>query len=475
MVKVFISCAREGLEDYWRAAIVVCNELGWVPLHMDFFAAMGTAPTEGCKEKLDEADVYVGIIAHRYGSIPAGKTRSFTEIEFDYAGDRGIEQLCFLVEEDYPWPPENRDDENQAELKQFKERIARQATHDKFNTPASLRACLYKAFIAWAGKRLNQLSTLPQLMAADPAVRAAISLVQPTRARTTERIRLLNAQKAAHDLLQRLQAQCYDPVAGEAKRFPLDEAGIQTLERSQRVLCYIIEELRHIAASDPAGDYSWVGRLEEAHGYLRRTIATSDPVHREAAIHCLRQVLDLQLSGVNNRLKRTAGSIDLAAVIGPLESAAAALSNPQLDKRRVIGFAQGLDHLKDLHRRLTTMVPWHDSWQVLDNRLRLIDSNLGPHDSSELADSWPDIKAHMGQLVSGTDEGTAGDAEKAEAELDTALNGREPACIRRCFDTYRQHAGHRFHCADQRLRWLCDELLQAAPAVDEFIQLLGQG
>jgi hypothetical protein len=67
---------------------------------------MGVGATEGSKRQLHDADLYVGIFAHRYGYIEAGHDRSVTEIEFDYAGERKLERLCFLVKLDYPWPPD---------------------------------------------------------------------------------------------------------------------------------------------------------------------------------------------------------------------------------------------------------------------------------------------------------------------------------------------------------------------------------
>ena len=53
---------------------------------MKYFPATGKGATEGSKRRLDEADLYVGIFAHRYGYIEEGYDKSVTEIEFDYAG-----------------------------------------------------------------------------------------------------------------------------------------------------------------------------------------------------------------------------------------------------------------------------------------------------------------------------------------------------------------------------------------------------
>src|SRR5690349_2905580 len=125
MVNVFISSTGKDLADYREAAVEVCNRLRMVPIAMEFFEAMGIGATSGSKEKLNRAEVYVGIFAHRYGYIEASQQYSVTEIEYHHAGERGIERLCFLIAPDYPWPPDLIDYENYSKLKTFKEGINR--------------------------------------------------------------------------------------------------------------------------------------------------------------------------------------------------------------------------------------------------------------------------------------------------------------------------------------------------------------
>jgi hypothetical protein len=93
-----ISSRGRDLEDYRRAAIDVCIQLALTPIAMEFFEAMGQGATEGSKRKLREADVYVGISAHRSGHIEDGYDRGVTEVEFDYADELGLERLCFIAE-----------------------------------------------------------------------------------------------------------------------------------------------------------------------------------------------------------------------------------------------------------------------------------------------------------------------------------------------------------------------------------------
>src|ERR1041385_8945695 len=124
MVKnVFISSTSLDLEKYRQAAIEVCVDLGFLPIAMESFEAMGVGATEGSKRKLKEADLYVGIIAHRYGYMEDGYTKSVTEIEFDYAGERGLDRLCFLVDPEHRWPQKAYDRRNAKRLDAFKAKV----------------------------------------------------------------------------------------------------------------------------------------------------------------------------------------------------------------------------------------------------------------------------------------------------------------------------------------------------------------
>ena len=133
MATVFISSTGKDLEEYRAKAIEVCNRLGLTPIAMEFFEATGKGATAGSKAKLDKADLYVGIFAHRYGYIEEGFSQSVTEIEFDYAGERKLDRLCFVVDPKHPWPPEHTDHENYGRLKEFKNRIGK-LIRNKFTT-----------------------------------------------------------------------------------------------------------------------------------------------------------------------------------------------------------------------------------------------------------------------------------------------------------------------------------------------------
>jgi hypothetical protein len=149
MSKVFISSTGQDLKDYRLAAIETCNQLELVPVAMEFFESMGAGATEGSKKKLESAAVYVGIFAHRYGYIEAGYQHSVTEVEFNYAGGRGLDRLCFLIDPKYPWPPEAVDYKNHERLLAFKAKVEREVIRTEFTTLDDFRLKLLRSLVRW--------------------------------------------------------------------------------------------------------------------------------------------------------------------------------------------------------------------------------------------------------------------------------------------------------------------------------------
>jgi len=143
--RVFISSTGLDLGDYREVARDVCNSLQLIPLMMEYFEAMGLGATQGSKKMLDQADLYVGIFAYRYGYIEKGYDKSVTEVEFDYAEERKLERLCFVVDPKHPWPTDALDFDNHKQMQAFKRRVEETLIRGRFTTSDSLKALLMQA------------------------------------------------------------------------------------------------------------------------------------------------------------------------------------------------------------------------------------------------------------------------------------------------------------------------------------------
>lgn len=92
---VFLSSTYDDLREERREVMHALLELDCIPCGMETFPADDDEQFEFIKSVIDECDYYVLIIAGRYGSI--GKNgKSFTEMEYRYAKQKGIPILTFI-------------------------------------------------------------------------------------------------------------------------------------------------------------------------------------------------------------------------------------------------------------------------------------------------------------------------------------------------------------------------------------------
>lgn len=77
------------------------------PLDMAYFTADQRPPAQVCRDAVRSADVFVGIVGFRYGSLVRDRLElSYTELEFEEAGKIGLDRLVFLLGENAQGPAE---------------------------------------------------------------------------------------------------------------------------------------------------------------------------------------------------------------------------------------------------------------------------------------------------------------------------------------------------------------------------------
>jgi tetratricopeptide (TPR) repeat protein len=141
--KVFISSTSKDLPDHRKAAIHFAQRLGFGVETMENFPADTDGAVALCKEKVLASDVYVGILAHRYGWQPYD-AESITHMEYQWATEKGIPRLIFIIDEDHPWPPKLIEDgDKKKRLTDFKNHLMDTYVIRKFTDPDSLKEGLF--------------------------------------------------------------------------------------------------------------------------------------------------------------------------------------------------------------------------------------------------------------------------------------------------------------------------------------------
>ncbi len=90
-LKAMISSTALDLPEHRRLVHQACLDAGVFPIGMEQLPARDATGVAASLEMVDQADIYIGIYAFRYGWVPEGHEVSITEMEFDRAVERKAE------------------------------------------------------------------------------------------------------------------------------------------------------------------------------------------------------------------------------------------------------------------------------------------------------------------------------------------------------------------------------------------------
>ncbi len=81
-----ISSTARDLPEHREQVRLGCERAGFEPREMmEHLPALNTDAVDISRRMVDQADVYLGIFAYRYGYIPDGQDLSITEMEYNRA------------------------------------------------------------------------------------------------------------------------------------------------------------------------------------------------------------------------------------------------------------------------------------------------------------------------------------------------------------------------------------------------------
>jgi len=156
--KVYISSTFEDLELHRRAAREQLEKLGLKVVSMETYTAEDRRSLERCLEDIRNSDLYIGIFAWCYGSVPSGHNHSYTELEYREAGRQGMERLIFLVDPNAHWPPKHIDALVSGDgtlIQRLRDELEQTHLCDSFSTPESLASALSAAVQSFLERRVE--------------------------------------------------------------------------------------------------------------------------------------------------------------------------------------------------------------------------------------------------------------------------------------------------------------------------------
>jgi Domain of unknown function (DUF4062) len=139
--KVMISSTANDLPEHRDLVKDACLRQGMFPVMMEHMAAVDANAIDESLRIVNEAEIYLGIFAYRYGYIPKGYDISITEMEYKRAVERGMPRLIFLMDEEHDVKLADVERGDGAiKLDALKERLKAELVVNFFKSPAELQA-----------------------------------------------------------------------------------------------------------------------------------------------------------------------------------------------------------------------------------------------------------------------------------------------------------------------------------------------
>lgn len=127
---------------------------------MEVFCAQPDTPHDVCMREIERCTHFVGIYAHRYGSIPDGEESSLIELEFNRAEQKNLPIFAFLLDSSYEWPEEFIENEpGRTKLQEFKSRIDSTVTRETFTTQDNLAMKAATSIIRYLNTDVEEIQT----------------------------------------------------------------------------------------------------------------------------------------------------------------------------------------------------------------------------------------------------------------------------------------------------------------------------
>ena len=148
MKKAVISSTVLDLPEHRREVRDACLRQKVFPIMMEHLPALDADAIQASLALVNDADIYIGVFAYRYGYQPIGHEISITEMEYNRAVERGIPCFVFTMADDHLIKREDVEcGAGEKKLEHLKGRVNRVCA--SFRSATDLRAHVIDTLAQW--------------------------------------------------------------------------------------------------------------------------------------------------------------------------------------------------------------------------------------------------------------------------------------------------------------------------------------
>jgi len=100
-LQVFVSSTFTDMREERQAAVEAILTAGHIPAGMELFAAGDQSQLEVIRGWIDDSDVFLLLLGGRYGSTDPATAKSYIQLEYEYALQRGKPHFAVVIDQNY--------------------------------------------------------------------------------------------------------------------------------------------------------------------------------------------------------------------------------------------------------------------------------------------------------------------------------------------------------------------------------------
>ncbi len=173
-LRVYVSSTYEDLKDFRAKVIEGLRRGGYELVTMEDYPAFDQRPLAKCLADVASCQIYVGILAKRYGHVPTEDNpdkRSITEREYLQATQSRLPRLVFQLDPETPWSEKFDDRLAQGKgrdrgknIERFRAHVGKEHGIRYFSGPDELASLVLEAISAWEKERPATLPGSPSAL-----------------------------------------------------------------------------------------------------------------------------------------------------------------------------------------------------------------------------------------------------------------------------------------------------------------------
>ena len=98
-LRVFVSSTYDDMVDYREAVLFALTSIEVLPRGMEQFVSAPEKSLDICLAEVRRCQLFIAIVAMRYGSVDIETDKSYSELEYEEAVKNGIPVLAFIIDE----------------------------------------------------------------------------------------------------------------------------------------------------------------------------------------------------------------------------------------------------------------------------------------------------------------------------------------------------------------------------------------